>query len=322
MKNPVKVSVIIPVFNVEDYLPFSMQSLLDQTLRDVEFICVNDGSTDNSWAILEHYASLDDRIILINKENGGVSSARNVGLDNATGKWIMFLDPDDYISKNACERVWIESEEGETDIINFGANVVPNQPKPDEWYRYALSVPTRRYFGFDPGILFDEPSAKPFIWHQAYKKELLDKVNARFDEELSLGEDMAFLVNLYPHASRFAFIEDRLYSYRYTRKYSAMQVLRKDPVEKLNAHIVVVRKAFEYWRENGLVEKYGADLLAWALKFVVDDINTEELDKSDKRDLSKKLYSVIEKCEMLKFVRKLNHKAKSFYRSLKSFARG
>ena len=108
MSNSTKVSVIIPVYNVAEYLPFAMQSCMDQTLRDVEFICVNDGSTDNSLEILNCYAKLDDRITVISKANGGVSSARNVGLSVATGDWIMFLDPDDCLAENACERVCLQ----------------------------------------------------------------------------------------------------------------------------------------------------------------------------------------------------------------------
>ena len=105
MKHPVKVSVIIPVYNVEEYLPFALESCVNQTLYDVEFICVNDGSTDGSLAILNDYAKKDQRIIVVDKPNGGVSSARNKGLELACGRWIMFLDPDDYLAKNACEPV-------------------------------------------------------------------------------------------------------------------------------------------------------------------------------------------------------------------------
>ena len=237
MKGPVKVSVIIPVYNVAEYLPFALQSCIEQTLYDVEFICINDGSTDNSLQVLREYEKKDERFIVVDKENGGVSSARNEGLKRACGKWIMFLDPDDYLSKNACERVWIEGEEGLTDIINFGTEIVPKQPKASAWHYYALEVPTRRYYEFNPDILFREPSAKPFIWHQAYSKSILDESGVLFDEKLKLGEDQAFLICLYPHLSRFSFIEDKLYNYRFVRNNSAMQILRKDPFEKMKQHI-------------------------------------------------------------------------------------
>jgi len=316
MKCPVKISVVVPVYNVAEYLPFSLQSLMDQTLRDVEFICVNDGSTDNSLQILEDYARLDDRFVIVNKENGGVSSARNEGIRCATGNWIMFLDPDDYLSPNACERVWIESEEGMTDIINFGTDIVPKQPKPSDWYYYVLTVPTRRYWGFEPHVLFGEPSTKPFVWHQAFKKELLDRVGAKFDEELSLGEDLVFLVNLYPHAQNFAFIEDNLYNYRFMRKYSAMQVLHKNQMDKLEIHIKAVHKVFEYWQNNGFMEKYSESLVVWALEFLVYDIESAELTKQERKKLASSLIAEIKLFKLSEIAKSSNRYLYSLLKSL------
>ncbi|MBO5312961.1 MAG: glycosyltransferase family 2 protein [Clostridia bacterium] len=322
MKGPVKISVIVPIYNVEDYLPFALESLREQTLRDVEFICVNDGSTDDSLKVLKEYASTDERFIVVDKKNGGVSSARNEGLRVATGKWIMFLDPDDYYNKNACERVWIESEEGLTDIIVFGTDIVPKQPKATPWHYYALDVPTRRFYEFSPWVLFGEPSAKPFIWHQAYSRELLQRTGARFDEELALGEDMAFLMNIYPHASRFSFIEDKLYNYRFVRKNSAMQVLRKDPMKKMNQHLALVDKVFAHWKENGFMEKYGTDLLDWALEFIVYDIEEAEADKKDKATLARAFHDLLKKYDLLTLTKKLSDKGQSYYSSLKAIKRG
>ena len=92
-----KVSVIIPVYNVEKYLCKCLDSVVNQTLRDIEIICVDDGSTDSSWEILKEYAQRDDRIKLIHKENGGLSSARNVAMQVAKGDYIGFIDSDDWI---------------------------------------------------------------------------------------------------------------------------------------------------------------------------------------------------------------------------------
>ncbi len=93
----IKVSVIVPVFNVEAYLNESLDSILNQTLNDIEIICINDGSTDNSLNILETYAKKDKRIKIISKENEGQGVARNVGLDDAQGEYISFVDSDDFI---------------------------------------------------------------------------------------------------------------------------------------------------------------------------------------------------------------------------------
>ena len=98
-----KISIIIPVYNVADYLREALDSVINQTYANWEAICVNDGSTDNSLEILKEYAQKDSRFIIIDQENAGVSKARNVALDNATGEYIMFLDSDDYFKRNALE---------------------------------------------------------------------------------------------------------------------------------------------------------------------------------------------------------------------------
>ena len=103
-----KISIIIPIFNVENYLAKCLDSIINQTLMDIEIICVNDGSKDNSVDILNTYAQRDKRITIINKANGGLSSARNAGIRVANGEYICFLDSDDYFEFNACERLYIE----------------------------------------------------------------------------------------------------------------------------------------------------------------------------------------------------------------------
>ena len=92
-----KISIIVPIYNVEKYLERCINSLINQTYKNIEIILVNDGSTDNSLIICEKYKNIDSRIILVNKENGGLSDARNVGIDNSSGNYITFIDSDDYI---------------------------------------------------------------------------------------------------------------------------------------------------------------------------------------------------------------------------------
>ena len=103
-------SVIIPVYNVGKYLEECLESLLNQTLENIEIICINDGSTDNSLSILYEYRKKDKRVIVVNKSNGGVSSARNIGLRIARGEYIVFVDADDIAEKRLCERVWEEKK--------------------------------------------------------------------------------------------------------------------------------------------------------------------------------------------------------------------
>lgn len=111
-----KISVIVSVYNVEKFIKRCLDSIINQTMNDLEIILVNDGSTDNSGKICDEYAQLDNRITVIHKENGGVSSARNTGLDVATGEWIAFVDSDDYIEKDMYEVLYKTAIEKNVDI--------------------------------------------------------------------------------------------------------------------------------------------------------------------------------------------------------------
>ena len=104
MAKPI-VSILIPVYNVENYLDKCLDSVISQTMNNIEIICVNDGSTDHSGEILEKYQKKDKRIIVVNKENGGLPSARNAGLEIARGKYIGFVDADDYINSDMYEKM-------------------------------------------------------------------------------------------------------------------------------------------------------------------------------------------------------------------------
>ena len=118
-----KVSIIIPVYNVESYLRRCLDSVVNQTLKDIEIILVNDGSTDGSLAICEEYAKNDDRIKIITRKNGGLSAARNTGLDNATSEYIGFIDSDDWVDTNFFENLYNTAIEKNCDVA-FGDIVI------------------------------------------------------------------------------------------------------------------------------------------------------------------------------------------------------
>ena len=132
MNKPI-VSVLIPVYNVEKYLKKCLDSVVNQTLTDIEIICVNDGSTDGSLKILEEYRSIDSRIKIINKANGGLPSARNAGLNAAKGRYVGFVDSDDYIEPNMFEKLVDVAEHEESEVVICGANIFPEKPRADVW---------------------------------------------------------------------------------------------------------------------------------------------------------------------------------------------
>ena len=118
------ISVIVPVYNVERYLRQCIESITNQSYKNLQIILIDDGSKDNSGKICDEYAEKDKRVEVIHKENTGVSAARNTGLDNAKGEWITFVDADDWVEKNFCEILIKKATENESDCIACGYNKV------------------------------------------------------------------------------------------------------------------------------------------------------------------------------------------------------
>lgn len=129
-----KVSIIVPIYNVEIYLRKCIDSILLQTYKNLDVILVNDGSPDNSHKICDEYAQKDDRVIVIHESNVGVSSARNTGLDIASGKYIVFVDLDDYITKDMYELMVYEIEKIEAKMMIYGYDYITENGKVDRYY--------------------------------------------------------------------------------------------------------------------------------------------------------------------------------------------
>lgn len=115
----IMISVIMPVYNVENYIEKCLDSVCNQSFKDLEIICVNDGSTDNSLKLLEDYAKRDSRIKIITQENGGIGHARNTGLKNATGEYVLFVDSDDFLCENSLDELYYNINSNNSDLVIF-----------------------------------------------------------------------------------------------------------------------------------------------------------------------------------------------------------
>lgn len=204
-----KVSIIVPVYNVEKYLPRCLDSLVNQTLKDIEIICVNDGSTDGSLAILQQYAAKDKRIKIIDKENSGPGDCRNRGIEAAKGEFIAFVDSDDWVELNTYEETYKKAKEHNVPLLSFNANIVNEKLKKSPKIYYET---TEKHLGNWENIaelIFNNPFHS---WHFIYEKSFLQKNDIRFPP-LSLCEDVPFVLKALFCAEKILFVPDAFYNY-------------------------------------------------------------------------------------------------------------
>lgn len=215
-----KVSIIIPIYNVEKYLRECLESVINQTLKDVEIICVDDGSPDNCPQICDEYAAHDNRIKVIHKENGGYGKAMNVGLENATGEYIGIVEPDDYIEPNMYERLYNQSIKMDADVCDSGFYVYNSQCKGKKrnvkWVHPAENIdffPDDRSFTIaeHPKLIMKHAS----IWAKIYKNKFLKQNNIKFNETNAASyQDFPFMVEVMCKAKQIVVVKSYFYHWR------------------------------------------------------------------------------------------------------------
>lgn len=216
----VKISVIIPIYNVEEYLEVSLESILKQSFKDIEVICVNDGSTDKSLDILNSYAKNDSRIKIINQKNQGASISRNNALKHVSGEYIYFFDADDYICFNGLEKLYLSVTTTNSDFAIFKSIVFFNEFS--DGYNSNICDIDSLYPKADfNNLTFTHRDIKNFVlnnsnapWNKLYKKEFLDKYgDFEFPPKLPYN-DVIFHVKSMLRASKISFVPEYLYYYR------------------------------------------------------------------------------------------------------------
>lgn len=263
------ISVIVPVYNVETYLPHCLESIRKQNFSDIEIICINDGSTDSSPRLLTIASELDPRILVINQDNRGVSAARNRGLGVASGEIIMFVDGDDFLAPGACKTVAEAFSKDKPDIFTFGGKAI-SHAKPSPWLQNALS-PKKEVIRGLGGDLFKKAKERPYIWLSAFSRDFLETNSVRFEEGLAVGEDQLFYLDAYVSANLIVTSPKPLYFYRANRLGSAMSGQHKDDDKRVKQHLNLADRVFSRWKAAGLFEQHRAGLLYWFLDFISYD---------------------------------------------------
>ena len=222
-----KISIIIPVYNVEPYLHQCLEKVTNQTLKEIEIIVVNDATTDNSQKIIDHFAAKDQRIVsFFHKENKGLGAARNTGINNVRGEYIWFIDSDDFIDISACEILYNTAIEAETDILMFSLCTYVDTPSgmsilPESYFTYSKEVLYQKFSSDSSSQKFWEQSSIPEVaFGYISKRKFLN--NFRFREGV-FHEDFDFSLILFFHATSIFIINYTPYFYRMKRPNSIMQ---------------------------------------------------------------------------------------------------
>lgn len=210
-----KVSVIIPVYNVEKYLEECISSVLEQTLTDIEIICVDDGSTDHSYDILCKLQKKDDRIVILRQQNEFAGVARNKGIEAAKGDYLVFLDSDDFFEKDLLEKMYMACTQQNADICVCDADNYDNSTGKyfTTGYYHKAAVPTQKTFSKKELGVNTFLFCYPMPWNKMFSKKLIDQYELRF-QKIRKTNDLGFVYMAIACADSITVIDDKLIHYR------------------------------------------------------------------------------------------------------------
>ncbi|MBO4295027.1 MAG: glycosyltransferase [Alphaproteobacteria bacterium] len=266
-----QISFIIPIYNVASYLSKCLDSVLAQTLSDIEVICINDGSKDNSEKILQNYAAKDKRIKVINQRNQGISAARNAGLKMVQSDYVMFVDSDDYIAPDMAEKLYKIMIAEKPDVVICSAecvNLLPADTSAEvvEWQ--AWLQPWFDEYAKPTGV-YDVPKTikNEFIsvvWNKLYKTSTIKEYKIKFPSEL-IEEDEYWLWAYMLHCRKYAFVNERLYFY--IQRSGSIMTTRNSREHVLDI-LEVERRIYELVQKYADISDYREILADWYIKTI------------------------------------------------------
>lgn len=264
-KNPL-ISVIIPVYNAESYLKQCLDSIISQTYSNLEIICIDDGSLDRSRNILNAYKKLDRRFVVIYETNKGVSEARNVGLEQIHGEYVMFVDADDWIDIDTCEKAVTAIVSADADVVmwsyvsehrttRFSKNIFPSdfvferQEVLNKLHRRCIGIVNEEF------RRPEQADSLSSVWGKLYKSQLIRQSGVRFIDLNKIGtyEDGLFNLEIFFYVNRAVYINQCLYHYRRQQHSSVTSRYREKLAEQWGNMFCIMN---EYIIRNNLSEKY------------------------------------------------------------------
>lgn len=300
----IKVSVIVPVYNVEEYIERCLKSLVNQTLKDIEILVINDGSPDNSEDIILKYAKKYSNIKYLKKENGGLSDARNYGLKHAKGEYIAFVDSDDYVDKNMFKEMYNKAKKDSLDLTICSLDCV------DDDENYLMSV--NCYLNKN---IYKEDIKKymldfyPSAWNKLYKRELFNN-KVEFKKGVWY-EDVEFIYRLIPYVNSIGFVNKELY--HYVQREGA---ITKTFDKRLYNYIDNWNGIIDFYKNKKLYDEYKKELEYCYVRYLYATFVKQATNYNDKAEYNDAVDAAI------KNVRSTFPKYRRnsyFYRNLKGF---
>ncbi len=293
--NEVKVSLIIPVYNVQNYLYNCLKSAVNQTLKDIEIIIINDGSTDLSIDIIKNFIKCDERIIFINQQNQGLSHARNVGIKKAKGEYIAFLDSDDTIDITFLEKMYNNAKETNSDVVM--CNYVRVIDKSNKVYSINRKL-KQNIFSSKEAVhkIILDISIQNYAWDKIYKRSLFIDNNIFYPEGIYF-EDMPTTFKLFFYANQISYIDEFLYNYLQREK----SITKTFSDKHINDIIKALSLMKEFMLDVGIYLKYQKEYKFFCYKnlmFFTQNILFKY--KSDKYTIKQSLKFFCNQVNMLK----------------------
>lgn len=277
------ISIIVPIYNVEIYLEKCLDSIINQTYKNIEIILINDGSPDNSKFICEKYKNMDNRIKLINSKNQGVSSARNRGLQISKGKYILFVDPDDWIEKNMIETLYTNLVKTKSDISVCNYYEVKNENKNSRNLLIEETFNTERFLYYS----FNERYFRGYLWNKLYSRSVIFNNNdyVKFDKNIHICEDLLFNYKVALNTSKICYTDDKLYNYLQRENSALYSQFNMKEASRLLVFKELIDIAYKY--NYKLVQEISFEYVRAAIDIKYKMAKTDTLDYMVEKELNK-----------------------------------
>lgn len=263
MDNNPKLSVVMPVYQAQQYLMRAVDSVLNQSRMDLELILVDDGSTDNSGKICEQCRERDGRVIVIHTVNQGAAAARNEGIARATGEYLEFIDSDDYLDENAFLTIMEEIENSASELVVYGVVFEyydAGIKKREEIKTAGLRQVLEKEHAMNTLTCELKPECLTAIWNKVIKRSIVTENNIQFHEKLGMYEDFEFLLKVLSHVSKVSLMPEAFYHYTIDKNISIL-TRRSWSVMSFIENITILKKTLDDYVRQAPLSRRGIEIL-------------------------------------------------------------